>query len=60
MNHYEERGAEAKMAHPTREHFMPLHVALGAAGEKAKAELIHHSWELSSSLSYASYRFTTD
>lgn len=59
VNHYEERAPEAKMAHPTPEHFIPLHVALGAAGEKAKAELIHHSWELSSSLSYASYRFST-
>ncbi|KAL5982934.1 hypothetical protein ACLOJK_017013 [Asimina triloba] len=38
-------------------HFYPLHVALGAAGEGAKAELIHHNWEFGT-LSYASYRFS--
>ncbi|KAJ0977277.1 hypothetical protein J5N97_012751 [Dioscorea zingiberensis] len=56
---YEEMAPGAKMAHPWPEHLYPLHVALGAAGEMAKAELIHHSWALNSSLSYASYRFTT-
>ncbi|KAJ4964865.1 hypothetical protein NE237_016714 [Protea cynaroides] len=58
INHYEEKAPHAKMAHPWPEHFFPLHVALGAAGEKAKAELIHNSWGLST-LSYSSYRFTT-
>ncbi|XP_071915698.1 extradiol ring-cleavage dioxygenase-like isoform X2 [Coffea arabica] len=54
--HYEEKAPHAKTAHPWPEHFYPLHVAMGAAGEKSKAELIHHSWSLSS-LSYASYKF---
>uniref|UniRef100_A0A8R7PXJ1 Extradiol ring-cleavage dioxygenase class III enzyme subunit B domain-containing protein n=1 Tax=Triticum urartu TaxID=4572 RepID=A0A8R7PXJ1_TRIUA len=50
VNRYEE-----KAPHPSPEHFYPLHVALGAAGDEPKAELIHHSW----AVSYASYRFTT-
>ncbi|KAK8955330.1 4,5-DOPA dioxygenase extradiol-like protein [Platanthera guangdongensis] len=58
VNKYEEKGPNAKIAHPEPEHFYPLHVALGAAGEEAKAELIHQSWG-SSSLSYSSYRFMT-
>ncbi|KAL0919469.1 hypothetical protein M5K25_011564 [Dendrobium thyrsiflorum] len=56
VNHYDEKGPSAKIAHPEPEHFYPLHVALGAAGENAKAELIHHSWG-SSSISYSSYKF---
>ncbi|KAF5188312.1 4,5-DOPA dioxygenase extradiol [Thalictrum thalictroides] len=56
VNNYEKKAPSAKKAHPWPEHFYPLHVALGAAGEKAKAELIHHSWSLGA-LSYASYRF---
>lgn len=58
VNHYEEKAPYGKMAHPWPDHFYPLHVALGAAGEKAKAELIYHSWT-SRTISYASYRFTT-
>ncbi|CAL9154101.1 unnamed protein product [Musa hybrid cultivar] len=57
LNNYEEKAPDARMAHPSPEHLYPLHVALGAAGEKAKAELIHHSWT-ERTLSYASYRFT--
>lgn len=57
MIQYEEKAPCAKIAHPWPEHFYPLHVALGAAGERAKAELIHHSWS-NGALSYASYRFT--
>ncbi|GFY94216.1 catalytic LigB subunit of aromatic ring-opening dioxygenase family [Actinidia rufa] len=55
---YEEKAPHAKKAHPRPDHFYPLHVAMGAAAENTKAELIHHSWQLSS-LSYASYKFTT-
>ncbi|XP_058090188.1 extradiol ring-cleavage dioxygenase-like, partial [Magnolia sinica] len=58
VNHYEEKAPAAKTAHPWPDHFYPLHVALGAAGEGAKAELIHHSWS-HGALSYSSYRFTT-
>ncbi|XP_038705658.1 extradiol ring-cleavage dioxygenase-like [Tripterygium wilfordii] len=59
VNHYEEKAPHAKKAHPSPDHFYPLHVAMGAAGEKAKAKLIHHSWELGT-LSYASYQFATN
>lgn len=58
VNHYEEKSPYGKMAHPWPDHFYPLHVALGAAGERATAELIHHSWT-NCTVSYASYRFTT-
>ncbi|KAJ4829304.1 hypothetical protein Tsubulata_001010 [Turnera subulata] len=54
---YEVKAPHAKKAHPWRDHFYPLHVAMGAAGEDAKAKLIHHSWG-NGSLSYASYQFT--
>ncbi|PKA51805.1 4,5-DOPA dioxygenase extradiol-like protein [Apostasia shenzhenica] len=58
VKQYEEKAPNAKTAHPEPEHFYPLHVALGAAGERAKAELIHHSWGCWS-ISYSSYRFKT-
>ncbi|XP_072992123.1 extradiol ring-cleavage dioxygenase-like [Typha latifolia] len=58
LNNYE-KAPSGKMAHPWPDHFFPLHVALGAAGEKAKAEQIHDSWT-NCTLSYASYRFTSD
>ncbi|TVU07013.1 hypothetical protein EJB05_47052, partial [Eragrostis curvula] len=54
---YEAAAPHAELAHPQPDHLYPLHVALGAAGDGARAELIHHSW--TGSLSYASYRFTT-
>ncbi|XP_061349563.1 extradiol ring-cleavage dioxygenase-like [Gastrolobium bilobum] len=58
VNHYEKKAPHAKMAHPWPDHFYPLHVAIGAAGENAKAKLIHSSIEMGS-LSYASYQFTS-
>ncbi|CAL9048671.1 unnamed protein product [Musa banksii] len=58
VNNYEEKAPNARKAHPWPDHFYPLHVALGAAGEQAKAELIHSSWSYGA-LSYSSYRFTT-
>ncbi|GAV60376.1 LigB domain-containing protein [Cephalotus follicularis] len=58
VNHYEQKAPYAKVAHPWPDHFYPLLVAMGAAGEDAKAELIHHSWE-HGTLSYASYSFTS-
>ncbi|KAF8395595.1 hypothetical protein HHK36_019545 [Tetracentron sinense] len=57
VNHYEKKAPSGKMAHPWPDHFYPLHVALGAAGANAKAELIHNSWS-HGSLSYTSFRFT--
>ncbi|OMO90351.1 Extradiol ring-cleavage dioxygenase, class III enzyme, subunit B [Corchorus capsularis] len=56
VNQFQEKAPYAKMAHPCPDHFYPLHVAMGAAGEKAKAKLIHHSWDLGT-FSYASYQF---
>jgi 4,5-DOPA dioxygenase extradiol len=35
----------AQRNHPTEEHFLPLHVAIGAAGEGAKGELLHASYD---------------
>lgn len=56
VNHYERKAPYAKRAHPWPDHFYPLHVAMGAAGENAKAKLIHDSWDMGS-LSYSSYQF---
>jgi 4,5-DOPA dioxygenase extradiol len=41
--HYRERAPYARENHPSEEHFLPFHVALGAAGEGAKGELVHAS-----------------
>ncbi|KAH8510910.1 hypothetical protein POPTR_004G135200v4 [Populus trichocarpa] len=57
VNHYDSRAPYGKKAHPWPDHFYPLHVAMGAAGENAKAKLLHHSWG-NGTLSYASYKFT--
>ncbi|CAL5353948.1 unnamed protein product [Camellia sinensis] len=38
---YEKKAPHAKMAHPEPDHMYPLLVALGSAGNGAKAELIH-------------------
>ena len=53
---YLEKAPHAKMSHPSPEHFYPLHVAMGAAGDHDQAKLIHHSWS-EYALSYASYQF---
>ncbi|KAM7270696.1 hypothetical protein ACFE04_029910 [Oxalis oulophora] len=58
VNDFETKAPHAKMAHPHADHFYPLHVAMGAAGENAKAKLIHHSWD-GGALSFASYSFTS-
>ncbi|KAF9660848.1 hypothetical protein SADUNF_Sadunf19G0006400 [Salix dunnii] len=34
-----------------------IQLAMGAAGENAKAKLVHHSWD-NGTLSFASYQFT--
>ena len=40
---YRAQAPHAAMAQPTEEHFVPLHVALGAGGENAKAARLHSS-----------------
>ncbi len=46
----------AREAHPTDEHFLPLHVAFGAAGEGARGTALHRSFSLGN-LSMAAYAF---
>ncbi|MDH3669844.1 MAG: dioxygenase [Gammaproteobacteria bacterium] len=41
---YEQQAPSARRNHPTVEHFMPLFVALGAAGIDAKASKIHSAF----------------
>ena len=59
VKRYQEKAPYAEEAHPPPDHFYPLHVALGAAGDAAKAEQIHQCWT-NATLSYASYRFTNN
>ncbi|XP_061361030.1 4,5-DOPA dioxygenase extradiol-like [Gastrolobium bilobum] len=56
VNDYEEKAPYAKKAHPWPDHFFPLHVAMGAAGQNAKAEIVHDSWD-GCAFSYASFGF---
>ncbi|KMT13880.1 hypothetical protein BVRB_4g077220 [Beta vulgaris subsp. vulgaris] len=58
VNKYETKAPNWKLAHPWPEHFYPLHVAMGTAGENSKAELIHKSWD-GGIMSYGSYKFTS-
>jgi len=53
---YREQAPDAARAHPTEEHFLPLLVAWGAAGEAAQAERIISGFE-AGALSMDSYRF---
>ncbi len=54
--HYREQAPDAIRAHPTEEHFLPLFVALGAAGDNAKVERIHEGFE-GGALAMDAYRF---
>jgi 4,5-DOPA dioxygenase extradiol len=46
----------ARMAHPTDEHFLPLFVALGAAGEGARGSALHRSF-MHGALSMSAFAF---
>lgn len=56
LTHYREQAPDALRAHPTEEHFLPLFVALGAAGEDAKVERVFDGFE-GSALAMDAYRF---
>jgi 4,5-DOPA dioxygenase extradiol len=53
---YRDRAPGAARAHPTEEHFLPLFVALGAAGPDARATLVHQAID-GAALSMDAYRF---
>jgi len=56
LTNYSQLSPYPERAHPYPDHYMPLIVAFGAAGEGAKGTVIHHSW--SGDLSMAAYSFT--
>jgi 4,5-DOPA dioxygenase extradiol len=56
---YRQRAPGAARAHPSEEHFLPLLVALGAAGEHEQVERIVHACE-GPALSLDSYLFGID
>ena len=47
---------EARYAHPTPDHLMPLLVAMGAAGANAKSRVLHRSWDYGN-IAMASFAF---
>lgn len=53
---WRDRGPEAARAHPTDEHFLPLLVAFGAAGERSRVTRVHHEI-VGGALSMDAYRF---
>nr|QED20606.1 4,5-dioxygenase-like protein [Glottiphyllum longum] len=58
VNNYNKLAPNWELAHPGPEHLYPLHVAIGAAGEKSIAETIHNSWARNGVFGYASFKFT--
>lgn len=56
LAHYRSRGPSAEWAHPTEEHYFPLVVALGAAGERARGKTIHDA-SSSGTLSLRAFEF---
>lgn len=53
---YEMHAPEPRRNHPTDEHFLPLYIAMGAAGRDARPERVHTSY-LDGALSMDSYVF---
>jgi 4,5-DOPA dioxygenase extradiol len=56
LTRYRQDAPDAVRAHPTEEHFMPLFVALGAAGENAKSTRVFEGFE-GNALAMDAYRF---
>ena len=56
LTRYREVAPDAVRAHPTEEHFLPLFVALGAAGENANIERVFDGFE-GNALAMDAYRF---
>ena len=56
LTRYREVAPDAVRAHPTEEHFLPLFVALGAAGENANVERVFDGFE-GNALAMDAYRF---
>ena len=56
LANYRTEAPHARDAHPTDEHFLPLHVAFGAAGKGARGKPLHRSFT-SGNLSMAAYAF---
>lgn len=57
LSNYRELNAHGVRAHPTDEHFLPLFIALGAAGKDYKAERLYDAIEMGS-LAMDAYRFS--
>jgi 4,5-DOPA dioxygenase extradiol len=56
LNDYRAQSPGGARAHPSEEHFLPLFVALGAAGPDYRAERLYHGIE-TGSLAMDAYRF---
>jgi 4,5-DOPA dioxygenase extradiol len=54
---YREQAPAATRAHPTEEHFLPLFIALGAAGPAVKSSRVYAGME-GAALSMDAYQFT--
>ena len=55
--HYRTIAPFAEQAHPYPDHYMPLLVALGAAGPGARGTVLHQSWDLGD-LGMGAFEFT--